>query len=450
MAKNRTRNTTSIGFVSLGCPKNTVDSERMLADLAQAGYLVGADPSEADVVIVNTCGFIAPAKEESLHAIREIAAQKKSGGVRKLVVTGCLAERMGEALREEVPDIDIIVGLQWRDDLVKILRKNLKRSTPQTYAERMKPTLTGDDSTRLRIGPAHWAYLRISEGCDHRCSFCTIPQIRGPFRSKSPQAVVQEAQELAHAGVVELNLVAQDTTSYERDHKNKDGLAHLLEQLNTVAGLAWIRLMYLYPTGISDRLIEAIASSDKVVPYLDIPIQHCHDRILKAMRRPDSQDRLRDLILRLRDRIPDLVLRTTVIVGFPGETEEEFKALMEFIQWARFEALGCFPFYPEEGTEAATLPDQVPWEIREERRDRLMRAQQEIAFTANQRRVGQSLACLIEDVEDSGLCIGRFSGQAPEIDSICLIHNCQAAPGTFVNARVTGTEGYDLVAEVDQ
>jgi ribosomal protein S12 methylthiotransferase len=450
MAKNRTRNTTSIGFVSLGCPKNTVDSERMLADLAQAGYLVGADPAEADVVIVNTCGFIAPAREESLHAIREIAAQKKSGCVRKLVVTGCLAERMGEDLRAEVPDIDIIVGLQWRDDLVKILRKNLKRSGPQTYAERMEPASTGDDSTRLRIGPAHWAYLRISEGCDHRCSFCTIPQIRGPFRSKSPQAVVQEARELADAGVVELNLVAQDTTSYERDRQNRDGLAHLLRQLNTVAGLAWIRLMYLYPTGISDRLIEAIASSDRVVPYLDIPIQHCNNRILKAMRRPDTQERLRDLIVRLRDRIPDLVLRTTVIVGFPGETEEEYKTLMNFIQWARFEALGCFPFYPEEGTEAATLPDQIPLEIREERRDRLMRAQQEIAFAANRRRVGQSLACLIEDVEDSGLRIGRFSGQAPEIDSICLVQNCQAPPGTFVNTRVTGTEGYDLVAEADQ
>ncbi len=447
MAKNRTKTPVSIGFVSLGCPKNTVDSERMLADLAQAGYLVGADPAEADVVVVNTCGFIAPAREESLHAIREIAAQKQAGHVRKLVVTGCLAERMGEALRDEVPDVDIIVGLKWRDELAKILRKNLKRNSPQTYGERIQPARDGDDSVRLRIGPAHWAYLRISEGCDHRCSFCTIPQIRGPFRSKSPQVVMQEAQELARAGVLELNLVAQDTTSYERDHKSRHGLAHLLEQLNTVDGLAWIRLMYLYPTGISDRLIEAIASSEKVVPYLDIPIQHCHDRILTAMRRPDSQERLRDLIVRLRDRMPDLVLRTTVIVGFPGETEEEFEALMSFVQWARFEALGCFPFYPEEGTEAATLPDPVPEKLREERRNRLMLTQQEIAFAANRQRIGRSLTCLIEEVDGSGLRIGRFTGQAPEIDSVCLIHNCQADPGTLVPVRVTGTEGYDLIAE---
>jgi ribosomal protein S12 methylthiotransferase len=447
MTKKRNKNTTSIGFVSLGCPKNTVDSERMLADLAQAGYLVGADPAQADVVIVNTCGFIAPAQEESLHAIREIAAQKRAGQVRTIVVAGCLAQRLGEALREEVPEIDIIMGLQWRDDLVKILRRHRPHSGPQTYAERMQPALPGDDSARLRIGPPHWAYLRISEGCDHRCSFCTIPQIRGPFRSKSPEHVLREARELARAGVVELNLVAQDTTSYERDHQSKDGLARLLEQLVAVEGLAWIRLMYLYPTGISDRLIEVIASSAKITPYLDIPIQHCHDRILKAMRRPDSEQRLRDLIERLRERIDDLVLRTTVIVGFPGETEAEFAALLDFVRWARFEALGCFPYYPEPGTEAASLPDQVPTEIREERRNRLMLAQQEIAFAANHRRIGTPLTCLIDEIEDSGLRLGRFFGQAPEIDGLCLIRNCQADAGSFVKARVTGTEGYDLLAE---
>lgn len=448
MKKNRSKTPPTVGFVSLGCPKNTVDSERMLADLAQAGFMVGADPDNADVVVINTCGFIAPAQEESLQVIREIAARKQSGAVRKIAVTGCLAERLGEELRDMIPEIDVIAGLQWRDDLVKILRQGLRKNTPITYGQRANPALISDDRTRLRIGPAHWAYLRISEGCDHRCSFCTIPQIRGPFRSKAPQAIFQEARELARAGVAELNLVAQDTTSYERDHKTKDGLAQLLRQLNKIDDLTWIRLMYLYPTGISDTLIDTIATCDKVVPYLDIPIQHCNDRILKDMRRPDTQTRLRDLIERLRKRIPDLVLRTTVIVGFPGETEKEFSDLVDFIQWARFEALGCFPFYPEQGTAAATMPNQIPEPQREERRNHLMQVQQEIAFAAHQQRLGQELTCLIEESDEQGQAIGRYYGQAPEIDSVCILRDNQAEPGSFVKARVIKTEEYDLVLDI--
>ncbi len=440
----------SVGFVALGCPKNTVDSERMLAQIVQAGMVISQDPDQADAVVINTCGFIEPAKAESIDVIRHALDKKREGQVQKVLVAGCLSQRMGDALLQEVPGIDAVIGLEQRDRIADIILQVLKQDQPEVFLEpqlNQHPHAISDDSTRLLIGPAHRAYIRISEGCDHKCSFCTIPSIRGPFRSKPEAQILQEASELIQSGVKELNVVAQDTTSYERDLKSKDGLANLLTQLNSLENLPWIRLMYLYPTGVSDFLIKTLARSDQILKYLDIPIQHANDRILKAMRRPDKRSQLRLLIERLRQAMPDIILRTTVIVGFPGETEEEFQDLLSFIEWAQFDALGCFPYFRESGTEAATLPGQIDTSVKQQRVEQLMLTQQAIAFAKNEQRVGGTLTCLLDDIEPDGTGIARYYGQAPDIDSVCLIANCKVEPGDFIQVSVTGTQDYDLVCE---
>ena len=449
MAKKK-RQLISVGFVALGCPKNTVDSERMLAHIVQAGMLISEDPDQADAVVINTCGFIAPAKAESIDVMRHALDCKRRGTVRKVLVAGCLSQRMGDTLLQEVPGIDAVIGLEQRDQIAEIILQMLKQDKPEVFLEpqfTQKTPAVNQDDARLLIGPGHRAYIRISEGCDHKCSFCTIPSIRGPFRSKPEDQVIQEAVELANAGVRELNVVAQDTTSYERDLKVKDGLAHLLSRLSHIENLPWIRLMYLYPTGVSDLLIQTLARNERILKYLDIPIQHASNRILTAMRRPDKQSHLRDLIDRLRLAMPDIILRTTVIVGFPGETDEEFEDLLSFIERAQFDALGCFPYFQEPGTEAATLPDQIEESVTQARVERLMTAQQVIAFAKNQQHVGRTLTCLVDHIEPDGTGIARYYGQAPDIDSVCLIADCTARPGDFIDARVTATQDYDLVVE---
>jgi ribosomal protein S12 methylthiotransferase len=455
----------TVGFVALGCPKNVVDSEKMLAHIAEAGFLITADPGRADVVVINTCGFIEPARLESLDAIAEALANKRQGRVKKVIVAGCLSQRLGRELLGQASEIDAVVGLEHRDAIARIIRAALVSEAARVYHGPSGPT-TLDDRVRLRIGPAHSAYLRISEGCSHRCSFCTIPAIRGPFRSKPEAMVLAEAQELAESGAVELNVIGQDTTRYGRDLQRRDGLAALLDALEQVPGVAWLRLLYAYPTGITDRLLETIARRGKVVPYLDIPMQHAHDRILAAMRRPDRQEGLRRLLERLRTAVPDIVLRTTLIVGFPGETPDEFRTVLDFVRWARFDALGAFPYFREAGTPAAELPDQVPEEVKQARLEELMLTQQEIAFDRNKERIGSRLVCLVEDAgghrpgdrrpraegrgkrrSPSALGRGRFYGQAPDIDGICLIRNGSTPAGRFLEARVVGTQGYDLVVE---
>lgn len=444
----------TVGFVSLGCPKNVVDSERMLAEIVQAGFTITAETDNADVVVVNTCGFIAPAEAESLEAVRHAVDCKLSSAVKKVVVAGCLSEKLGPGLLEKVEGIDAVVGLSQRDNIAEII-KNLfspgldERRNGSYPNEPLSPISDRivDDRCRLLITPQHWAYLRISEGCNHRCSFCTIPAIRGRFRSKSMELVIAEAEELVSAGAVELSVIAQDSTNYGRDLNIKNGLSALLREFEKIAGLTWLRLMYLYPAGIDAELIEIIANSDKIVHYLDVPLQHVNNKILKSMRRPDTKDKLQHLIEELRLAMPDIVLRTTLIVGYPGETDRQFDELMDFVKWARFDALGCFKFYPESGTSAAELPGQVPDKVKQQRLDELMVAQQKIAFAANKDRIGVSLRCLVDSVDSEGLATGRFYGQAPDIDGVCIIKHCSAKPGQFIAAKVVGTKDYDLLVE---
>lgn len=443
--KTRKKNPITVGFVALGCPKNMVDSERMLAEIAQNQLVISAEPAQSDVIIINTCGFIAPAKAEAMSVINEAIEWKRTGKVKKVIVAGCLSQRMGKELFAEANGIDAIVGLGRRDDIAQIISETMASDEHLVFLGGEDDS-ANDDRVRLRIGPGHWAYLRISEGCDHRCSFCTIPAIRGRFRSKTPEQIMTEAKELAESGAVELNLIGQDTSYYGRDLKMQDGLARLLNKPAGIEKLQWIRLMYLYPTEITGRLIETIAKNEKIVHYLDIPLQHINDSILKAMRRPDNSEKIKRLIEKLRQAISDVVLRTTLIVGFPGETDRQSEELLEFVKWAGFDALGCFKYYPEQGTEAAKMPNQIPEEVKERRVEQLMLAQQKIAFEKNQQRIGQTIKCLVDSVE-AKRGQGRFYGQAPEIDSICVIKNCKARPGEFIEARVTASEGYDLIVE---
>jgi len=393
----RKKRKVTVGFIALGCPKNMVDSERMLAEIAQADFVITSEPDNADVIVINTCGFIAPAKAESLEAIKHAVDRKCSGHVKKVIVAGCLPQREGQQLFGQVDGIDSVVGLGQRDNIARIIKKTLSCGQPAAYLEQQRGIIH-DDRARLLITPGHWAYLRISEGCNHRCSFCTIPAIRGRFRSKPRQLILAEAAELVSAGAVELNIIAQDTTFYGRDLKIRNGLDGLVRELEKIAGLSWIRLMYLYPAGINDKLIETIAESEKAVHYLDIPIQHVNNKILKAMRRPDTKDQLKRLIEKLRCAIPDIAMRTTIIVGFPGESDRHFAELLDFIKWAQFDALGCFKFYAETGTVAAQMPGQVPEKVKQQRLEELMITQQKIAFAKNKNRIGSKITCLVDSV----------------------------------------------------
>ncbi len=445
------RSRETVGFIALGCPKNIVDSERMLAEIAEAGFIITAQPDppdvwRADVIVINTCGFIEPAKAEALEAIKHAIDCKHNGTVKKVIVAGCLSERSGTELFNQAKGIDAVVGLGQRDAIARIIKKTIRSKQPASFLSQ-SPHTVSDDRTRLLITPRHWAYLRISEGCNHRCSFCTIPAIRGPFRSKPRKLILAEAAELVSAGVVELNIIAQDTTSYGRDLKIKNGLSELVKELEKIPELAWIRLMYLYPTGITDRLIKTIVESKKIVHYFDIPIQHINDKILQDMRRPETKERICSLIENLRTNLADAALRTTLIVGFPGETDRQFNELLDFVKSVKFDALGAFKYYPESGTAAAEMPGQVPDKIKQQRLEELMLTQQKIAFAKNKNQIGRKLTCLVDSLETKSTARGRFYGQAPDIDSFCIIKSCSAKPGQFINTKVTDTKDYDLVVD---
>ncbi|MFH1370403.1 MAG: 30S ribosomal protein S12 methylthiotransferase RimO [Planctomycetota bacterium] len=446
MTATNSKNQITVGFVALGCPKNLVDSERMLALIAQAGFVITADTDNADVVVVNTCGFIAPAKAEALDAIRRAVKRKQKGKVRKVIVAGCLPQRIGKELLNEVGEIDAIVGLQHRDNIASVIGQCLASDKPvQLITPDFKSLY--DDRVRLRITPPHYAYLRISEGCSRNCSFCTIPAIRGIARSKPKKLILDEALQLVTSGAVELNIIGQDITTYGRNLKTKNSLSDLLIELSKIPRLRWIRLLYLFPTGVSDRLIETVAASKKILPYFDIPLQHINPQILKAMRRPHSKDKIIRLIDNIRAKLPGCALRTTLIVGFPGETDALFNELLDFVKWARFDNLGCFTFYPEKGTPAAELPRQIPDRVKQQRLHRLMLTQQKIAFEKNKARIGSTLTCLIDSVGKNHAAKARFFGQAPQIDTLCIIKNCSANPGDFIKTKVAGTSDYDLLCK---
>jgi len=436
----------SVAFVALGCPKNMVDSEVMLAQIGQAGFVLSSDTDASDVVVINTCGFIEPAKQEALEAIRHAVRQKKKGRIRKVIVAGCLSERMGQALADEVNGIDAVVGLSQRDQIASIIQNCFSPKHSPATKLFIEPSGSGihDDRGRLLITPGHWAYLRISEGCSRKCSFCTIPSIRGKFRSKPMEMILDEARELVSSGAVELSIIAQDSSFYGRDIGLKDGLIQLIGRLETIEPLQWLRLMYLYPAAVDDTLIEAVAESRKVVRYIDMPIQHISNPILSSMRRADTKEHTIELVEKLRKAMPDIVLRTTVIVGYPGETEAQFEELLDFIRWAGFDALGCFPFYPEAGTPAADLPGQLPDAVKQERLDILMQTQQELVFRKMDAQLGRPLTVLVDEAFDNQ-AVGRFYGQAPHIDSFCKIQNAAVEPGQFIQTRVIGRDGYDFI-----
>lgn len=446
MSEKRKIKPVSVGYIALGCPKNLVDSEVMLAQIGQAGFILSSDSDTADVVVINTCGFIAPAKEEALEAIRHSIKQKKKGRIQKIIVTGCLSERMGQSMSDQVRDIDAIVGLSQRDRVPDIIRRCLTETNsnaPHMYLDASGDQIH-DDRGRLLITPRHWAYLRISEGCNRTCSFCTIPSIRGKFRSKPQEWILSEAEELASNGAVELSIIAQDSNSYGRDMGLKNGLVSLLGNLEQIDSLKWLRLMYLYPAGIDNDLIEKIAQSEKVVSYIDMPIQHINNKILKSMRRADTKEHTTELIEKVREAIPNVILRTTVIAGYPGETDEQFAELLEFVKWVQFDALGCFPFYAEPGTIAADLPNQLPEDIKHQRVDTLMKIQQELVFAKIDTQIGNELTVLVDNV-DENKATGRYYGQAPYIDSVCIIEKPTAAAGDFIRVRITARSDYDFI-----
>jgi ribosomal protein S12 methylthiotransferase len=436
-------------FVSLGCPKNLVDSEKMLGTLALDGYTLVSEPDGADFVIVNTCGFIESSRAESKAVIREMLDLKRQGRTRGVIVAGCLPQRLGPALIEELPEIDHIVGVFGRDEINRVADHLIGGAREQRQLFRPAPLTALDDRARLRITPRHFAYLKISEGCDRTCTFCSIPKMRGKHVTKPIEMVLAEARELAADGVKELNLVAQDTTYYGMDLYGEVRLAELLRQLETVDGIDWIRLMYLYPINFTDELIDTIAGSAKIVPYLDLPLQHINDAVLKRMQRRVNRRQTVDLVQKLRARIPNVVLRTTFIVGFPGETDEQFRELIQFVEETRFERLGVFTYSLEPGTPSVKLDGHLPEDVMAARREELMAVQQQIAFEFAESLVGYELDVLIDSADDAGGLIGRTFADAPEIDASVAVSGAGAQIGDFVPVEITGRDGYDLVGVCD-
>lgn len=443
-----------IGVVSLGCPKNLVDSETMLGLIHEEKYEITNDPSEAEIIIVNTCGFIESAKEESINTILQMAEYKKSGSCKYIIVTGCLSQRYAEELFSELPEADAIAGVEVYDEIGSII-KRVMNGERFIMLERSKPDViyTSKETflPRILTTPSYTAYLKIAEGCDNCCSYCAIPKIRGPYRSKPMEQVLKEAKALADNGVKELIVVAQDTTRYGEDLPGgKLLLADLLKELNKIESLKWIRVMYCYPNNFTDELIETFASLDKVCKYVDLPLQHASNRLLASMNRYDTREEVEMLLAKLRKRIPGIVIRTTFIVGFPGETDADFEELKEFVEQQRFENAGVFAYSQEEGTVAGAMPNQIPDEIKQERYHELMALQAQISEEIHKDTEGQTLEVLVEGIEEdgSGLHYGRSYREAPDIDGLVFIENPgDIKPGCFVKVNILQGFTYESVGE---
>ena len=435
-------------FVSLGCDKNLVDTEMMLSMLEEKGYSFTDDEQEAEAVIVNTCCFIGDAKEESINTLLEFAELKQVGTIRALIACGCLAQRYREEIQKEIPEVDAIVGTNAIEEIVSALEEVLSGKTKNRYRDLDLPPVAGHAQSLTTGG--HFAYLKIAEGCDKHCTYCIIPKVRGRYRSIPMETLVGEAKALAEKGVKELILVAQETTLYGVDLYGKKELPRLLEELAKISGIYWIRILYCYPEEITDELIDVIAKEPKVCHYLDIPIQHASDSVLKRMGRKTDQAALREMIRKLRDHIPDICLRTTLISGFPGETQEDFEELYRFADEMEFDRLGVFTYSQEEDTAAAEMPDQIPEEVKASRRDELMELQQEIAFEKAQDMIGRVLLVMVEGkVADEDTYVTRTYRDAPNVDGYLFLNTTvNLMTGDFVKVLVTDCNEYDLIGEI--
>jgi ribosomal protein S12 methylthiotransferase len=472
-----------IGMISLGCPKNLVDSEVMLGLARQSGHQLTRDAAEAEVLIVNTCAFIDKAKQESIDTILEMAELKNTGKCRRLVVTGCMAERYRDELREQIPEIDAVLGTGEVPEIVKaiggsasggsaspdtgarrdpahvplfrsngeLLNLESRTPNPESRAQDLPTYLYDADTPRLLATPRHYAYIKIAEGCDYKCAFCIIPTLRGHYRSRPADSIVREARALASHGVKELLLISQDTSFYGNDRGERGALARLLRELNTIDGLEWIRMLYLYPTTIGDDVLEAMAESEKVCKYIDLPLQHASDDVLRRMKRPGTRASYERLLNRIRTRIADVALRTTFIVGFPGETDDDFAELQDFVKAVGFDHVGVFTYSHEEGTSAHGLADDVPARLKKQRQSALMSLQKKIVKTAQQLRAGQQVRLLVDgpSAEHELVLRGRIQGQAPDIDPVVYLTDCdpsEFSAGQFVRAEIVGARDYDLLA----
>lgn len=434
-------------FISLGCDKNLVDAEKMLGFLGREGYDFVDDEAEADVIVVNTCCFIGDAKEESVNTILDMARLKEKGSLKALIVTGCLAERYQDEITKEIPEVDAVLGTASYEHIAEAVKKALGGEKNHIFENIDQPVSA--NTNRMVTTGGHYAFLKIAEGCDKRCTYCIIPYLRGRYRSVPMDQLVKEAGELAEKGVKELILVAQETTLYGKDLYGEKKLPELLKRLAAVSGIQWIRLQYCYPEEITDELIETMKQEEKVCHYLDIPIQHASDAVLRRMGRRTSNEEIRKLIEKLRREIPDIVLRTTMISGFPGETEEDHEILMEFVDDMEFDRLGVFAYSPEEDTPAYGFENQVPEEIKEERREEIMELQQDIAFEKSESMKGRVLEVMIEGkVADENVYVGRTYMDSPNVDGLIFVNTgLDLMSGDFLRVRVTGALDYDLIGE---
>ena len=433
-----------VGMISLGCPKNQVDGEMMLSKLNKNGFQIVADIEDSDVMVINTCGFIESAKTEAIETILEVAEYKKVGLISAIVVTGCLAERYQDEILKEIPEVDAVIGIGADADIVKTCQKALVGVKTSNYPDKCYLPLNDE---RLVSTPSHWAYLKLSDGCDNRCSYCAIPLIRGGYRERAIESILDEAKMLAANGVKELILIAQDTTKYGKSIYKEYTLAELLKQLCKINGIEWIRLFYCYPDRVTDELIDVIAADEKICSYIDIPLQHCNGEILKSMNRFGSYDSLKELLLKMKNKIRNLSLRTTFMVGFPGETEEQFEELCRFVKDIKFDKMGCFAYSAEEDTPAFEFDNQIDDDVKMRRADVLMDIQYTITEEVNKSRVGNTYKVIVDE-KDGNKYVGRSYLDSPEIDSgIIFTSDTEIQIGSFVDVRITDYDGYDLIGE---